>query len=67
MNQIDRHLIQKGVKWTFNPSAGAHHGGIWERIIRMVKKFLSSITHTRKTQMVLHQAKFLCERHRCGG
>ncbi|XP_061159982.1 uncharacterized protein LOC133170834 [Syngnathus typhle] len=45
MDQIERSLIQKGVKWTFNPPAGAHHGGIWERIIRMVKRILSSITN----------------------
>ncbi|KAL7825869.1 hypothetical protein SRHO_G00336070 [Serrasalmus rhombeus] len=43
IEQIERSLIQKGVKWTFNPPAGAHHGGIWEHIIRMVKKILSSI------------------------
>ncbi|XP_029696919.1 uncharacterized protein [Takifugu rubripes] len=45
MDQIESSLIQKGVKWTFNPPAGAHHGGIWERIIRMVKRVLSSITN----------------------
>lgn len=40
-----RWLIQKGVKWMFSPPAGAHHGGVWERIIRMVKRILSSITN----------------------
>ncbi|TWW59875.1 hypothetical protein D4764_06G0014050 [Takifugu flavidus] len=45
MDQIESSLVQKGVKWTFNPPAGAHHGGIWERIIRMVKRVLSSITN----------------------
>ncbi|TWW55968.1 hypothetical protein D4764_09G0010180 [Takifugu flavidus] len=45
MDQIESSLVQKGVKWTFNPPAGAHHGGIWERIIIMVKRVLSSITN----------------------
>lgn len=44
MDQVENSLIQNGVKWTFNPPAGAHHGGIWESIIRMVKRVLSSIT-----------------------
>lgn len=45
MDQIESSFIQKGVKWMFNPPPGAHHGGIWERIIRMVKRALSSITN----------------------
>ncbi len=36
-------LQQKGVKWCFNPIAGSHHGGVWERVICMVKRILSSV------------------------
>ena len=35
-------LLQKGIKWTFNPPAGSHHGGVWERLIRSVRKVLNS-------------------------
>ena len=42
--QIQQNLLQKGVKWTFNPPHGAHHGGIWERLIRMVKRILQTVT-----------------------
>lgn len=42
-NQINSFLLQKGIRWTFNPPAGSHFGGIWERIIRSVRKILSSI------------------------
>lgn len=42
--QIAQALQQSNVKWTFNPPYGAHHGGIWERLIRLVKKTLLSVT-----------------------
>lgn len=40
--QINNLLLQKGIKWTFNPPAGSHHGGVWERLIRSVRKVLNS-------------------------
>lgn len=36
-------LAQRGIKWSFNPPAGSHYGGVWERIIRMIRKVLSSV------------------------
>ncbi|XP_042070053.1 uncharacterized protein LOC121812301 [Haplochromis burtoni] len=41
--QIQEMLLQKGIKWIFNPPAGSHHGGVWERLIRSVRKVLNSI------------------------
>ncbi|XP_068757547.1 uncharacterized protein [Montipora capricornis] len=35
-NQIQQYLTQNSVKWVFNPPAGSHHGGVWERCIRTV-------------------------------
>lgn len=32
--QIQNKLLNKGIKWIFNPPSGSHHGGIWERQIR---------------------------------
>lgn len=40
--QVHEVLLQKGIKWTFNPPAGSHHGGAWERLIRSVRKVLNS-------------------------
>ncbi|KAL7880597.1 hypothetical protein SRHO_G00028510 [Serrasalmus rhombeus] len=40
---ISEALLQKGVTWIFNPPAGSHHGGIWERQIRTVRKVLTSV------------------------
>ncbi|KAK7922690.1 hypothetical protein WMY93_009592 [Mugilogobius chulae] len=35
-------MLQRGIKWNFNPPAGSHHGGAWERLIRSVRKVLNS-------------------------
>ena len=37
-SQIHSFLLQRSIKWTFNPPAGSHHGGAWERCIRTVRK-----------------------------
>ena len=36
-------MMEKGVKWIFNAPAASHHGGVWERQIRTVRKILRSI------------------------
>ncbi|XP_067664246.1 cartilage matrix protein-like [Haliotis asinina] len=43
--QINSHLMQKNVSWNFNPPADSHHGGVWERVIRTVRKVLYSLLH----------------------
>lgn len=42
-NKIQRAMAQEGIKWIFNPPAASHHGGIWERMISMVRKVLSTV------------------------
>lgn len=41
-DKINQAMQQKGEKWTFNPPAAAHHGGVWERLIQMLKRILLS-------------------------
>ena len=41
--KVKGHLLQKEVKWEFNPPAASHMGGIWERQIRTVRKVLNVI------------------------
>lgn len=36
-------LLQKNVTWIFNPPAGSHFGGIWERQIRSVRRILNQV------------------------
>ena len=66
MRQIDRDKIIQTVRrldieWAFNPPLASHHGGIWERLIRTVRKVLAAILHpcARLTPDTLHT--FLCE------
>ena len=41
--QIHEHLLQTDVKWTFNPPAASHHGGVWEWCIRTVRKVMKAL------------------------
>lgn len=41
--QINEDLLQKNVKWSFNPPAASHFGGVWERQIRTIRKVMLSI------------------------
>ncbi|XDV52444.1 hypothetical protein PO909_021172 [Leuciscus waleckii] len=42
VSKIESSLRQRGIQWIFNPPTGSHHGGVWERMIRLVRKILSS-------------------------
>ena len=36
-------LAQRGIEWEFNPQAGSHFGGEWERMVRTVRKVLHGL------------------------
>lgn len=42
-DKIQSAMLQLGIKWCFNPPAGSHHGGVWERLILMVRNVLKSV------------------------
>lgn len=44
-NQLQIHdfLLQKEIKWHFNPPSASHFGGAWERCIRTVRKVLDAL------------------------
>ncbi|KAL7840982.1 hypothetical protein SRHO_G00246730 [Serrasalmus rhombeus] len=44
-DKIQKVFLQEGIKWSFNAPTASHHGGAWERIIRMVRKILISLLH----------------------
>lgn len=40
--QIENSLLQRDIKWMFNPPSGSHHGGVWERMIRSIRKIMNA-------------------------
>ena len=40
---IHSQLRQRGIAWKFNPPTASHMGGVWERLIRSVRKILSAL------------------------
>ena len=43
-SKIGGFLVQKRIKWFFNPAFASHFGGSWERQIRTVRKVLGGLT-----------------------
>lgn len=41
--QIEAEMAKRNIKWIFNPPTASHHGGVWERQIRSVRKILNSV------------------------
>ena len=66
MRQLDRAKViqaarRRDVEWVFNPPLASHHGGVWERMIRTIRRVLVAILNSTQhiTDNVLHTA--LCE------
>ena len=58
--RIHQALLTHHVKWLFNPPSAPHFGGVWERLIKLVKKVLLSVLRQQTLDdEVLHTA--LCE------
>ena len=41
--KIEDSLLQRSIKWTFNPPGASHFGGIWERQIGTVRKLILAL------------------------
>ena len=42
-DKITGHLADRRILWKFNPPSASHRGGVWERLIRSVRKILNSV------------------------
>ncbi|XP_070550706.1 uncharacterized protein [Ptychodera flava] len=47
-SQIHSSLRQEDIQWEFNPPYASHHGGVWERQIRTVRKILYGLLREQK-------------------
>ena len=54
-NGISDRLLRYNIEWRFNPPGSSHRGGAWERMIRTVRRVLSSVT----SQQVLTEEALL--------
>ena len=60
--QIEEHLIQKGIRWKFNSPAAPHFGGVWEILISSFKKAMYAVLGNRSvTEDVLSTTMYLVE------
>ena len=41
--QIHEFMLQRNIKWLFNPPSGSHFGDVWERSIRTIRKILTTL------------------------
>ena len=41
--RICAHMCKTGIDWSFNPPSASHFGGVWERMVRSVRKVLNAL------------------------
>lgn len=50
-DKLHENMLQSGIQWEFNPPAGSHFGGVWERLIRSVRQVLYSLMREQSVKM----------------
>jgi hypothetical protein len=49
--QLNNFMLQGNIDWKFNSPAASSFGGVWERLIRSVRKVLYSIMHEQNVRL----------------
>ena len=42
-SRIHESMLKKGITWVFNAPGASHHGGVWERQIRSIRRILGAL------------------------
>lgn len=45
--QLHGFCLQRHIRWKFNPPAASHMGGVWERLIRTIRRVLSALVRNQ--------------------
>ena len=46
--KISEYLLQREIRWVFNPPGASHMGGVWERQIRTVRSILTALARQQR-------------------
>eukprot|EP00794_Sanderia_malayensis_P012475 gene12475-biopygen9944 len=58
--QLHEFCLQRHIRWKFNPPGASHMGGVWERLIRTIRRVLSALVRNQTLDDEgLHT--FMCE------
>ena len=69
IQELDSQSIQawsanRGIKWKFNPPTASHHGGVWERLIRSIRKVLQALLNEQHMKVARSEEQLhtlMCE------
>lgn len=50
-NVIENWLKQRNIIWNFNSPCSSNHGGVWERLIRIIRKVFNSLLHEQRLRL----------------